>query len=140
MDCASGATPERMARIRGRYATSLLGAMTDSWYPDVCDALPEARLDDGFRAPFVSPVPTLFLAGTLDANTPPWQAREVAWGWPDATHIVVERGGHETLLPYGPAQQVIVAFFDGEDVRGRSIELPPMEFIAVEEALRMVER
>ncbi|MGK7312465.1 MAG: alpha/beta fold hydrolase, partial [Candidatus Longimicrobiales bacterium M2_2A_002] len=111
MDCASGASPERMARIRAQRAASLLGAMMDSWYPEICTAVPEARLDDDFRTPFVSDVPTLLLAGTLDANTPPWQARQVSWGWPHATQITVDRAGHETLMPWPPAQRVIVDFF-----------------------------
>ncbi len=140
MDCASGASPERLERIRSQYEHTQIGAMTDLWYPDICEEVPEARLDDDFRAPFVSRVPTLFLAGTLDANTPPWQAREVAWGWAEATHIVVKQAGHETLMPYGPAQEVIVDFLAGRDVSGRTIELPPLRFMSVEEALALLER
>lgn len=138
VDCASGTSPERMARIRDQRPTTLFGHMMDSWYPEICDVVPEASLDDAFRAPFVSDVPTLFLAGTLDANTPPFQAREVSWGWPNATHLVVDRSGHETLMPWPPAQAVIVDFFQGEDVSGRRLELPPMEFVPVTALRRMV--
>lgn len=140
MDCASGASPQRMARIREQRATSLMADMTDSWYPEICAAVPEARLDDDFRTQFVSGVPTLFLAGTLDVNTPPWQAREVSWGWSRATQITVDGAGHETLMPWPPAQQVIVDFFRGEDVRGRRLELPKMEFVPVEALKEMLDR
>ncbi len=122
-----------MARIRAERETTLLGDMMDSWYPEICSAVPEARLDDAFRAPFVSDVPTLFLAGTLDANTPPWQAFQVSWGWPHATVLVVDRAGHEALMPWAPAQEVIVDFFRGEDVSGRRLELPALAFVPVEE-------
>jgi len=138
MDCASGATPERMARIRADRPGTAFGAIMDSWYPDICDVVPEARLDDAFRARFASDVPTLFLAGTLDANTPPYQAFYVSWGWPRATVLVVDHSGHETLMPWPPAQQVIADFLAGEDVSGRTLELPPLEFVSVERVKAML--
>lgn len=138
MDCASGARGERLARIREERSSGLIGPMTDLWYPEICDAVPEAGLGDEFRTRFVSDVPTLFLSGTLDANTPPYQARYVSWGWPRATHLVVERAGHESIMPYEPAQEVIIDFFRGEDVRGRGIESPGLEFRSVEEVRQML--
>lgn len=128
MDCASGARSERLARIRDEAPSHVTGAMTNLWYPEACAAVPEARLGDDFRSRFVSPVPTLFLSGTLDANTPPYQARYVSWGWPRATHLVVEQAGHEAIMPYGPAQEVIVDFFRGEEVSERTIEAPELDF------------
>lgn len=135
MDCASGASPSRMARIESEAPSSLLGAMTNLWYPEVCDAVPEARLDTAFRSRFTSDVPTLFLSGTLDANTPPYQARFVAWGWTRATHLVVEHAGHESMMPYAPARDVIVDFFSGDDVSEREIPVWELDFLSVEEAL-----
>ncbi|MFW6199722.1 MAG: alpha/beta hydrolase [Gemmatimonadota bacterium] len=140
MDCASGASEERLARIADQIPGSVIGAMTDSWFPEVCRVLPEARLGAEFRTRFTSEVPTLFLSGTLDANTPPHQAWFTSWGWPDATHIVVENAGHETLIPYAPAQRVILDFFRGEDVAGRTIPAPPLDFRGVDEVRAMLER
>lgn len=138
MDCASGGSPERMAWIRADRAGTVFGAMMDSWYPDVCDVVPEAHLDAVFRSRFASDVPTLFLAGTLDANTPPYQAYRVSWGWPNATVMVVDRSGHETLMPWPPAQHVIAEFLAGEDVTDPRLELPAMEFVSVEAAKEML--
>lgn len=60
----------------------------------------------------VSLVPTLFISSSLDANTPPYQAEEVRWGFPTGVHLVVENAGHEsTLVP--EAQRAIVDFLGG---------------------------
>ncbi|MEX2527716.1 MAG: alpha/beta hydrolase [Gemmatimonadota bacterium] len=136
MDCASGASRNRMARIRAESSMSTLGAMSNVWFPEVCRTVPEARLPDDFRVEFTSTVPTLSLSGTLDSNTPPYQAHHAAWGWAAATHIVAEGAGHETLMPFAPVQGVIVEFFRGEDVRGRRIDVPEVDFLGVAEALR----
>lgn len=133
VDCASGASPGRLARIRVERRTALLGDMMDSWYPEICTTFPEAKLEAAYREPFVSHVPTLFLAGTLDANTPPWQSYEVSWGWPNATILVVDGAGHESLMPWRPAQDIVVDFFRGEDVSGRRLARPAIEFLPVEE-------
>lgn len=138
VDCASGASEERIARIEEEVSASVTGAMTDSWFPEVCTLLPEARLGPDFRSRFVSDVPTLFLSGGLDANTPPHQARFTSWGWPEATHIVVEAAGHETLMPYPPAQSAVVDFFRGEDVSGRRIPASPLDFLGVDEVREML--
>lgn len=132
MDCASGTTAAKRARVAAETPSSRLGAMTNLWFPEVCRAVPEARLDDDFRSRFVSAVPTLFVSGTLDANTPPYQAHRAAWGWPNATHVVVDRAGHEALMPWPPAQRLIVDFFRGVDVRGRTLDPLPLEFQTLE--------
>lgn len=140
MDCASGATEPRLNRIADETTGSIIGVMTESWFPEVCAVLPEARLDSDFRSRFTSGVPTLFLSGTLDANAPPYQASFVSWGWPEATHLVVENAGHETLFPYRPVQEVIVDHFRGEDVSDRSIPAPPLDFLGVDEVERLLAR
>jgi pimeloyl-ACP methyl ester carboxylesterase len=137
MDCASGARDERLSRIREEAPRHVTGSMTNLWFPEVCEAVPEVRAGDGFRSHFVSDVPTLFLSGTLDANTPPYQAHYVSWGWPRATHLVVEKAGHESVMPYGPAQEVIIDFFRGEDVSGRTIPARELDFRSVEEVREM---
>lgn len=140
MDCASGATPGRLARIRDEEPASITGAMTNQWFPEICDALPDLRLPAEHRTSFVSDVPTLFLSGSMDANTPPHQAREVAWGWPRATHLVVEHAGHESVMPQPEVQAVIRDFFSGRDVRDRQIRLSPVDFISVGQARSLVGR
>lgn len=137
MDCASGASDARMARIRAEAATTLQGAMPNQWFPEICALFPEAKLGADYRTPFTSDVPTLFLSGTLDANTPPWQAHEVAWGWPHAEHVLVANAGHESILPEPAAQRIIVDYLAGRSVDTRYVALPSLRFVPVDRARAM---
>jgi len=122
MDCASGISGDRLARINQEIPSGLLGEMTNFPFPSVCGALKLAELPDAFRAPVVSTVPTLFISGSLDSNTPPYQAEQVRWGFPNSTHVIVENAGHEsTIVP--DTQKLIVDFLKGQDVSGRRIAI-----------------
>ncbi len=121
MDCASGMSAERRARIDRGIAGSLLGRMTNYPFPDICEALDLPALPDSFRTPVLSRVPTLFISGSLDAHTPPYQAEEVRWGFPNSTHTIVENAGHESTLPLPEVQSLIVDFLKGIDVTARRI-------------------
>ena len=78
----------------------------------------------------------LFLSGTLDSNTPPYQAEELRWTMPNATHLIVTNAGHEDLEPNSEVQAVIADYFAGKDVSARRIALPTPVFRSVEEAKR----
>ena len=121
MDCASGVSAERLARINRERAESLLGTMTNFPFPQVCDLLELPALPARFRAPVVSALPTLFISGALDSNTPPYQAEEVRWGFPNSVHMIVENAGHESTLTLPETRRLIVDFLTGQDVSGRRI-------------------
>lgn len=134
LECSSSATALREQEIRGQAATSLFGNVMNMLYPEVCAALPPVDLGDEFRGPLVSNVPALFISGTLDSNTPPWQAEELRWGMPRATHLIVANAGHEDMLPMPEVQRAIGDYFAGKDVAGRNIARPLPKFSSVEEA------
>ena len=83
MDCASGTSTERMAVINRELPTALLGRMTNFPFPEICELLKLPALPADYRAPIVSTLPALFISGALDSNTPPYQAEEVSWGFPE---------------------------------------------------------
>lgn len=62
--------------------------------------------------------------GSLDSNTPPYQAEEVRWGFPNSVHLIVENAGHESMLPLADVQKAIVYFLKGVDVKGRTPVAP----------------
>jgi pimeloyl-ACP methyl ester carboxylesterase len=124
MDCASGTSPERMARINRELPRGLLGVMTNFPFPQVCQVLKIAALPEEFRAPIISNLPALFISGSLDSNTPPYQAEEVRWGFPNSVHLIVENAGHESTLPMPEVQKAIVDFLTGVDVKGRTLVAP----------------
>lgn len=134
MRCSAGASASRDGEIARQAQVSILGNALNRPYPEVCQALPPVDLGDGFRAPIVSNVPALFISGTLDSNTPPYQAEQVRWGMPRATHIIVQNAGHEDLEPNEEVQSAIADYFAGKDVASRRIALPVPDFRSVDEA------
>jgi pimeloyl-ACP methyl ester carboxylesterase len=86
-------------------------------------------LSDDFRSPIRTHVPTLFISGTLDSQTPPAQADEVRKGFARSVHVVVENAGHESTLPHAEVQALLAAFFRGEQLRDQTVALPPLRFV-----------
>ena len=136
MRCSAGATASRDREIARQAPLSILGNELNGPYPAVCDALPGIDLGDDFRTSIVSNVPVLFISGTLDSNTPPYQAEQVRWGMPRAMHLIVANAGHEDLEPNQEVQAVIADYFAGKDVSSRWIALPAPDFKSVDEAKR----
>jgi pimeloyl-ACP methyl ester carboxylesterase len=124
MEGASGASAERWRRIEREASAAILDDVVDRLYPAVADAFGIAAADDAFRAPIVSEVETLFLSGTLDSNTPPFQAEEVRWGFTASTHLQVEHAGHEDMLGDPEVTEVLVDFFSGRSVAAHRLSLP----------------
>ncbi len=131
MDCASGIPSLRAEQIAAETDGSLLGRMVNLGFPDVCEAVGDPDLGDDYRSPILSDVTTLFISGSLDSNTPPHQAEEVRWGFPNSAHLIVENAGHEDMIPHPDVQQAIMDFLGGQDVRDRSIALPQPDFIPI---------
>jgi pimeloyl-ACP methyl ester carboxylesterase len=107
MDCASGGSPERVAQQAREAKTSPFGNAMNFYTGVVCTDIGAADLGAAYRSRFWSTVPTMFISGTLDSQTPPHQAEEVRWGFPRSTHIVVENAGHESTLDKADVQRVL---------------------------------
>ena len=128
MDPASGANPDRLQRIRGELVNSpfqdiFSAMMRNDWpYPD---------LGEAFRASFTSSIRTLLMSGTLDCNTPPYQAEEVRWGFSNSSHIIIDNAGHEQILTHPKAVPTIVRFLKGENVNDVALSYPTLKFIPV---------
>jgi pimeloyl-ACP methyl ester carboxylesterase len=128
MDCASFASAERLARIRNEAASALVGGLIDFPFPEICQDASMPRLPDTFRTPIHADVPTLFLAGSLDARTPEANAREIAATMRNARVLVIDNGPHG--IPVQPElQSVVHSFFRGEVVRVIRLELPWPPFV-----------
>lgn len=131
-DVASGASPERLALIEAQAAESLFGGAANWPMPLWNDAWRVPDLGDEYRSPLVSDVRALLLSGTLDWNTPPFQAEQLRWGMPNATHLVVRNAGHEQVLPHPEIQEAIVRFLRGEDVSDIDAAWPALEWVPLE--------
>ena len=126
MDSSSGATRERKIQIERESRTSLLGNVMN--FLDIGDVFGNPDLGDEFRSSIRTNVPTFFISGTLDNNTPPFQADEVRRHFKQSTHVVVENAGHEDMMVHEIVQQSIVDYFSGRDVSGVRIALPALRF------------
>ncbi|MDX1578438.1 MAG: alpha/beta hydrolase, partial [Gemmatimonadota bacterium] len=132
MDAASGASPGRRARIRAQAERSRFADVVNGAFPEVGEAAGAPDLGDAYRAPIVSDVPVLFLSGTMDFNTPPFQAEEVRWGFRRSAHVIVEHAGHEQIIGHPRAQAAISAFLRGEEVRDELARGEPLRFVPLE--------
>jgi pimeloyl-ACP methyl ester carboxylesterase len=94
MDCASGLSDGRRARIKKEAAGTLLGDVTDLPFPDVCDAWVPNDLGPAFRGPLTSGVPALFVTGDIDGRTPTSNADLVRKGFTRQHRIEVENAAH----------------------------------------------
>jgi pimeloyl-ACP methyl ester carboxylesterase len=132
MDGASGATPQRLARIRREAAECLLGDAVNFPFPGINAAWQPPDLGDEFRGPLHCDAPALLVSGSLDGRTPPSNAEEMLPGFPQGLHLIVNGAGHdEDLFSHSPElRKRIVAFVDGQSISTSAIdvELPRLEW------------
>ena len=134
MTCSDGVSAERRALAAREAGQTLLGDPSDlALDPKLCAEVGNPDLGPEFRSPVWSTVPTLFLSGSMDSETPPSNAEEVRWGFPNSAHIIVENGFHETL-PAREVQDIVVDFFKGQDVSGRRVTFARPVFLTLEQA------
>lgn len=126
MDCASGATAERRARIEREAGETLLGDAVNFPFPEICEVWPHAELGDEFRRPLRSEVPTLFISGTLDGRTPPENAEEVKAGFTRGWHLVLDGASHsdDLFLSDPRIGEIMLAFLRGEPPATARLRVP----------------
>lgn len=130
-DIASGASTERLQLIERQAKESLFEEVINQPYKDLLKALDIPELGDEFRSDFTSSTPTLLLSGTLDMNTPPYQAERLRWSLPNAHHIIVQNAGHEQILTHPAIGPAIGKFLMGGDVSEVTASYPPLKFVSI---------
>jgi len=99
--------------------------------PDICSVWGVRDLGAAFRSPVKSPLPALFISGTLDVNAPMHRTEEIRRGFPNSSHLIVENGGHEDLFIDSPKQiEAMVAFLKDGLYTTTTITLPGFEFLS----------
>ncbi len=109
-DCASGASAARLQRIEDEARATLLGRTLDWPFPEICAAFGPIDLGPDFREPLRSDVPVLVVTGTLDCRTPTENAADLAPGFPNARHLLVDDAGHGDLLLPAAVRDALGAF------------------------------
>jgi pimeloyl-ACP methyl ester carboxylesterase len=130
-DGASGTSKGRKAQIEREAKTALMGDTVN--FPSFAiEGVTEGiDLGDEYRRPIRTSVPTLFVSGALDNNTPPFQADEIRKFFTAGTHIVIGNAGHESTLTDPRVQQAAVDYLRGQDVSKAQISLPPLKFVPI---------
>jgi len=127
MDVASGASPERLARIRSEAPSALLGDAINLPFPDIGDGLGLPDLGEGFRGSLVSEVPTLMHVGTLDGRTPVSNADELLPGFNHGRKLVIGNASHDTGSWSGErsaCEDEMTRFLDGQELSTDRVEIP----------------
>jgi pimeloyl-ACP methyl ester carboxylesterase len=130
MDCSSGATEERREMIARQADDATLRDVANGYLRAQCATWPHEDLGDGFRSPVHSRVPTLFISGSFDPRTPPSNAEEVARGFPNGRHLLIEGAAHDDdLLISSPRiGDLIVRFLSGEEIGTQRLHLSRLRF------------
>lgn len=125
---ASGATAGRYAQIMDQGKTAILGNSMNT--PDIFGGGQNIDLGDAFRTLFRCEVPTLFVSGTLDSNTPVSNVEELLPWFPKGQQLTVVNAGHEDMLPNPEVQNEITRFFRKLEPSRKSISLPKPRFVS----------
>jgi pimeloyl-ACP methyl ester carboxylesterase len=129
MDLSSGATAKRRERIGREAASALLANAINFPGMALQDAWGATELEDSFRRPVTSQVPTLILVGDLDARTPVENARDLVATLPNADLVVLENAAHQfDLFGSVPIRAVLGKFLRGERASAGHLALPPLRF------------
>lgn len=125
---ASGATAERYAQIIDQGKTAILGNSMNT--PDIFGGWQNIDLGDAYRTLFRCEVPTLFVSGTLDGNTPVSNVEELLPWFSMGRQLIVENAGHEDMLSNAKVQNEIMRFFRKLEPSQKSISLPKPRFVS----------
>ena len=128
MDEASGADPARLDLVKRESAGFFFAPVVNMGLDALSGQLGGTILGPDFRQPVRTNVPTLFVSGTLDSNTPPSQAEDVRKGFARSWHLVMRNGGHEDCLWNKDAISAVVEFFKSGTSQSRVISLPVPDF------------
>jgi pimeloyl-ACP methyl ester carboxylesterase len=133
VDCSRGWSAGRAATARRQARGSPFDMINLQWSGPICRDVGVRRANPSRSARARGPMPVLLLSGSLDANTPPYQAEQVRRGFPNSTHIVVANSGHE-MLPSREVQAIVADFLGGADAGGRTVAFAAPTFMTDEEA------
>lgn len=116
MDCASGASVARQARIVRDAASARLGDVIDLPGPSLCTLPGLPDMGEAARAaPGPIAAPVLFISGSLDGRTPPSNAESLLRVFPRGRHVAVDGQSH-SLMGDPDVMRVTYRFLRGLDV------------------------
>lgn len=127
VDCASGASDSRRARVEEEAGNTLLGNAINGVQFDLCDVVGSADLGSEFRGELVTNVPILLVSAGLDPRTPASNVEEIQSGLAQSQHYILDGVSHD--FDIGDERrpeyiQVQVQFFSGRSVNTTGMAVP----------------
>jgi pimeloyl-ACP methyl ester carboxylesterase len=124
-DAASGVSAARWKAIEREATTALLGPAANFPFPDIGPAWGVRDLGSEFRSPIRTRIPTLFVTGSFDANTPPSNVEEIRRGFAHHWSVIVENAGHTGAFGAPATADVVLAFLRGDAPASTRIQVGP---------------
>lgn len=128
MDLASGGSENRIESIAEEANISMFGNMNNFPHYLVNEIWDIEDLGDEFRAPHSAEVSLLVFSGTMDVNTPSYQAEIVKQNNSNCTHLIVENSGHEQIVHHKAFDSTVINFLNDEDVSQVQLSYPAINF------------
>ena len=130
MDCASGASPGRQRQVKREMNDTLFGDVNFP-YMEGCTGWGVKPIGPSFWAPVHSSIPVLFISGTLDAKTPPFQAEEIRRGFPNSAHVIINGAVHSNplFLSNPEIKTIMFDFLAGKPVKDVRLDAEPIKFL-----------
>ncbi|HKQ73768.1 MAG TPA: alpha/beta hydrolase [Blastocatellia bacterium] len=132
LDCSSGISPERRARLKADPAGAIVGPL--NWDLEVIAQIWKGDLGDEFRKNFHTDIPTLMVQGNWDVATPLENAQELIPYFKNGKLVVVKGGSHAALVEslvvsesFRKAFRKFLADGDLSDIPNE-IHLPPVQW------------
>jgi len=97
------------ARTQGK--DTYLGEVQLDFLESICGVWPQGEIDEDFKSPVISDVPTLILSGEFDPVTPPRYGDAVAENLSQHRHLVAPGQGHG-VVGRGCVPAILSAFID----------------------------
>jgi pimeloyl-ACP methyl ester carboxylesterase len=132
LDCGSGISPGRRARLMKDPAAAIVGALGFN-YRTACPVW-DIDLGDDFRKNFETSIPTVIAQGDYDVSTPLENALELSPFFKNSRFVVVRGGSHPALddaMDAAPEfAKAVLSFARTGDMSGlpKEVALPPIRW------------
>lgn len=84
--------------LKAAVTGTFIGAQQLEALVETCEYWPKGSIDDNFKQPFESEIPTLLLSGEFDPITPPENAQSMVPLLANASHVIAPGQGHGVIM------------------------------------------
>ncbi|MEL6636177.1 MAG: alpha/beta hydrolase [Bacteroidota bacterium] len=128
MDLQSGISEERRAQVEQQIDRTILGSGINFLLYEWMTTVDLPPLPEAFRTMSTNQVEALLLSGSLDGRTYLQSGRELAEQFQRGRHVIIENAGHDLYMASPLVGDLVLRFFQGEEVKVKRLVLDPVPF------------